>query len=129
MAGATLSGMLRGMGAREAQALRAQLVAQAQQHLVPRPAAAKAAAAAAAAAPTLLERHALVQGLAAFLQSSPYDCPAWMPPVLLALVRPASAQHGSGLEAAVRAAAGKVSKGAPRADRPRRSASHGEVHV
>eukprot|EP00967_Tisochrysis_lutea_P046494 scaffold56515_cov19-Tisochrysis_lutea.AAC.3 len=47
------------------------------------------------------------QGLKAFLLSSPYDCPAWMPRVLMALVRCASA---ASQEASLRSAAAKVGK-------------------
>jgi len=45
-----------------------------------------------------------MQGLKAFLLSSPYDCPQWMPPLLMALVRSASAAQ----EASLRSAAAKV---------------------
>lgn len=44
-------------------------------------------AAAAAPGPSLARRHAAVQGLRAFVLSSPYDVPAWLPGVLMALVR------------------------------------------
>ncbi|KAF5831468.1 hypothetical protein DUNSADRAFT_13108 [Dunaliella salina] len=46
-----------------------------------------------------------MQGLKAFLLSSPYDCPPWMPRVLMALVRCASA---ASQEASLRSAAAKA---------------------
>lgn len=40
-----------------------------------------------AAGAALAERHAAVLGLKAFVLSSPYDVPPWLPDVLMALVR------------------------------------------
>jgi len=114
IAGATLSGMLRGMTDGEAAALRHRLCADARR-LFSRARGSKAASAAggsaggADASGATLEKQGVVQGLKAYLQSSPYDCPAWMPEVLMALVVPASASHShSGVEAAVRSAASKA---------------------
>jgi proteasome activator subunit 4 len=41
----------------------------------------------------LAEAQAVVQGLKAFVLSSPYDVPAWMPEVLLALVAAANSRN------------------------------------
>jgi hypothetical protein len=114
VAGATLSGLLRGMTSGDAEALRSSLLARAARALST--SAIKSATVAGAGGSLLLERHAVVQGLAACLASSPYDCPAWMRGVIMALVRPAAAltaRHGgdggrTGLEASVRTAAAKV---------------------
>lgn len=85
IAGATLSGMLRGMSEGEVAGLRERLVGQARA-LFTRPrkgAVSGGGAGTAGAGPgaLLLQKHGVVQGLKAFLQSSPYDCPAWMPQV------------------------------------------------
>lgn len=37
--------------------------------------------------PSLAQRHAVVLGLKAFVLSTPYDVPPWLPEVLMALVR------------------------------------------
>lgn len=47
-------------------------------------------AAAAAAAPSLAQRHGAALALQAFVLSSPYDVPPWLPDILMALVKLAS---------------------------------------
>jgi proteasome activator subunit 4 len=41
----------------------------------------------------LVEAQAVVQGLKAFVLSAPYDVPAWMPQVLMALVTAANSRN------------------------------------
>ncbi|KAL6755813.1 hypothetical protein V8C86DRAFT_3137313 [Haematococcus lacustris] len=118
IASATLSGMLRGLQPAAAQALRSALSSRALQLFSARRGVKRQADAGTllpgggggplpGAASLVLEKHGVVQGLKAFLQSVPYDCPPWLPAVLLALLAPASAAHSS-LEAAVRGEAAKA---------------------
>ncbi|KAG2431096.1 hypothetical protein HXX76_009627 [Chlamydomonas incerta] len=132
LAAATLSGLLRGTDPAAVQALRAALLARAAELFgassaasggskaaargTKRGGAAAAAAAggAAAAQPPLalpagatplLSKHGAVAGLSALLLSHPYDVPAWLPPVLMALVRAAG---GGERDGGVRSAAGRA---------------------
>lgn len=89
---ATLAGMIKGLPAPDVDQLRAQVLSQARQLLVPSGRRTRGGkpkegdgTAATATADTLM-KQAAVLGLKAFLMSSPYDCPAWMPEVLMALV-------------------------------------------
>lgn len=121
MAAATLSGMVRGMTPAEAAALRERLVAQCASLFGPGPGAAGrrrgaplpprggpgGGAGAAGAGAAGAQQHAVVQGLKAFVLSSPYDCPLWMAPVLMALVA-----------AATSSAAGAQVRGGPAPPRP-----------
>jgi hypothetical protein len=95
LAAATLSGLLRGLPEAEAEALRRRSLARAAE-LFPgrrrrRVGGGGGAAAAAPPPPAPLpERHGAALALQAFVLSSPYDVPPWLPDVLMALVRLAS---------------------------------------
>jgi hypothetical protein len=101
VAAATLSGMIRGMPPPEAAALRERLASEAAGLFGPGPGRARRGKGAAPAAPLPpagaagggagARQHACVQGLKAFVLSSPYDVPMWMPQVLMALVSAATA--------------------------------------
>lgn len=131
LAAATLSGLLRGTHPAAVQLLRTALLARAAELFgttaargTKRGGAAAAtggsaaASAAAAAAPPpppppalpsgatpLLSKHGAVSGLSALLMSHPYDVPAWLPPVLMALVRAAG---GGERDGGVRSEAGRA---------------------
>ncbi|KAL6772361.1 hypothetical protein ACKKBG_A29920 [Auxenochlorella protothecoides x Auxenochlorella symbiontica] len=96
LAAATLSGLLKGMEESKTASLRAAFLADVERllpakrgrkRMVPGPLPPLPGTAAAAPGPSLARRHAAVQGLRAFVLSSPYDVPAWLPGVLMALVR------------------------------------------
>eukprot|EP00879_Flechtneria_rotunda_P001404 GHRR01001556.1.p1 GENE.GHRR01001556.1~~GHRR01001556.1.p1 ORF type:complete len:449 (+),score=237.30 GHRR01001556.1:144-1349(+) len=102
LAAATLSGIIKALPVHEIDTLRGQLVSQV--HLLfssQTGAAAKrhnAAVAGAAGqqqqgAAFLAEAQAVVQGLKAFVLSSPYDVPSWMPEVLMALMAAANSRN------------------------------------
>ena len=96
LAAATLSGLIKGLPDSAAAALRARFL-DSVSTLFPRrvrrrTAAGAAAAATAPAGPSLAERHAAVLGLRAFVLSTPYDVPHWLPGVLMALVPLAAEQ-------------------------------------
>lgn len=118
LATATLSGIIKALPPHELNNLRSSLVAQVPRlfgapagskarrgggasRALPVVAAAAAAGDAAAAVATqqqqgtgfLAEAQAVVQGLKAFVLSSPYDVPQWMPEVLMALVTAANNRH------------------------------------
>ncbi|KAI3424360.1 hypothetical protein D9Q98_009913 [Chlorella vulgaris] len=91
MAATTLSGLLKGLPPKDADALRQNFTDQALQ-LFPlnkrrRTAGGGTAAPPAGGAASLAQRHAVVLGLKAFVLSTPYDVPGWLPDVLMALVR------------------------------------------
>lgn len=86
IASATLSGMLRGMGGEGLEKLRRSLVDRAAKIFKKTTRTSRGARAVHSGEVTLLLKQSCIQGLKAFVMSSPYDCPAWMPEVLLALV-------------------------------------------
>ncbi|KAL4431419.1 hypothetical protein ABPG75_006675 [Micractinium tetrahymenae] len=92
MAATTLSGLVKGLPPAEAATLRERFIRQSQRLFPSSKRRRTGGAGAAAAAPpgegaTLAQRHAVVLGLKAFVLSTPYDVPAWLPDVLMALVR------------------------------------------
>jgi len=100
LAAATLSGILKGLPPAEVIAVREQLMSQALAIFGPPPGSGmrrKRGAAAAAdgggGAGGSKAAQACIQGLKAFVMSSPYDCPGWMPGVLMALVAATGARH------------------------------------
>lgn len=91
-----VTGLLKGMEESKTASLRAAFLADVERllpakrgrkRMVPGPLPPLPGTAAAAPGPSLARRHAAVQGLRAFVLSSPYDVPAWLPGVLMALVR------------------------------------------
>ncbi|GAX74187.1 hypothetical protein CEUSTIGMA_g1636.t1 [Chlamydomonas eustigma] len=108
LATATLAGMIKGMSEVEATQLRELLLSHISSLLPPPPAMGKRSASQAASAPlpggldtpaVILQKHGAVLGMKAFLMSSPYDCPTWMPSVLLALVPAASSRQTAAIRA------------------------------
>ena len=93
------AGLLKGLSAEDSAALRQRFLADSQRLFSSKrrrtraaggggtAAAAGGTAAAAAPETPLPERHAVVLGLKAFVLSTPYDVPPWLPEVLMALVR------------------------------------------
>ncbi|KAF8058035.1 proteasome activator subunit 4 [Scenedesmus sp. PABB004] len=105
LAAATLSGLIKALPAHEIDALRGALLRRVSALFAPpggaaarrsgggAPRGVPVVAAAAQAGPAFLaEAQAVVQGLKAFVLSSPYDVPPWMPEVLMALVGAANAR-------------------------------------
>ncbi|EFJ46866.1 hypothetical protein VOLCADRAFT_105328 [Volvox carteri f. nagariensis] len=115
LAAATLSGLLRGTAPEDVTALRNRLLEKAAALFGGGGGsrrrrggdAGPAAAAAAASSPQQLQLEKLgcVAGLSALLMSCPYDVPAWLPPVLMALVRAAG---GAERDGAIRGEAGRA---------------------
>lgn len=92
MAATTLSGLVKGLPPAEAAALRESFIQRSRQLFPTTKRRRTGSASAATAVPpgegaTLAQRHAVVLGLKAFVLSTPYDVPAWLPDVLMALVR------------------------------------------
>lgn len=95
IAAATLSGMIKGMPASEAAQLRSDLLSQATSSFGAvggRRRRAHGSSKASTEDVPLVKQLACIQGLKAFVMSTPYDCPAWMPGVLMALVAAAGAK-------------------------------------
>lgn len=87
VAGSSLSGMIKGMSATESAELRDTFLGTARRLFGKKRRDADAADVQDA---PLEAKHGCLQGLKAFLMSTPYDCPEWVPSVLLALVMAAS---------------------------------------
>eukprot|EP00798_Chlamydomonas_sp_ICE-L_P021949 gene21949-28996_t len=99
IAAATLSGMVKGMADDEAAKLRCSIIAKANAAMGSAGARKRSKSATGGASQaneaSLLEKQGIVQGLKAFLLSSPYECPPWVPEVLVALFPAAGAGQGS----------------------------------
>jgi hypothetical protein len=100
LAGATLSGLIKGLPATEASAVRERLLQQALALFGAGPGSGKrrrgaegSASSSSGGKASLAEAQACIQGLKALVMSSPYDCPSWMPEVLMALVAAASSRQ------------------------------------
>jgi hypothetical protein len=100
LAGATLSGLIKGLPAVEASAVRERLLQQALVLFGAGPGSGKrrrgaegSASSSSSSKGSLAEAQACIQGLKALVMSSPYDCPSWMPEVLMALVAAASSRQ------------------------------------
>lgn len=90
LAAATLSGVLRGLAPEEQAALRKRCLARAADLFPGRRRRRLDGDVTAAQQAPLPERHGVVLALKAFVLSSPYDVPPWLPQVLMALVQLAS---------------------------------------